>query len=363
MVTLDSNPLNNAKQPEAVNNRYVLPSSPASNLIYEILAVGKDLGRLYRKEEINSNTRYKIEGKDKQRRITLTSESSEITIEITDIDKLAGSNKSAKKLFVLSLVKANEQILHNGKLGRDYISFPLQELVDIGFYSTLRSARMGFSDGMSILTSLKIKIKSKRKTKVKVIESEELKVLFTEVSRRNGQCFIYFNPRIDWNFFTQYFTILPSYYFSLPNRASDLLLYIFYLARQRTRDIQEKGSFSISLRAVQHRLQLPNEEGCNKPQRDIKDPILEAIEQIETGHKKTYGNKELSLSLVCNEEASMGEYLDNGYLKVELNGGLASYFTDLAQKTEMKIIETEKRQARIQEKAIAIAKAKKLKEK
>lgn len=64
---------------------------------------------------------------------------------------------------MLSLIKANEQAIHEGQLTRDYISFPLQELVDIGFYKSLRSARTGFNSGMDTLTSLKLRgIYSKR---------------------------------------------------------------------------------------------------------------------------------------------------------------------------------------------------------
>lgn len=117
----------------------------------------------------------------------------EVTIELADIEKVIGSNNPTKKLFVLSLIKANEQAIHNGQLTKDYISFPLQELVDIGFYKSSNSARAGFFKGADILTSLKIKGE----------------VLFTGARIEKGQCYIFFNPYISWGFLTQYFTILP----------------------------------------------------------------------------------------------------------------------------------------------------------
>lgn len=348
--------------PQQESNFYNVPDSTASNLVLDVLGAGADIADLPdRKRQVNHNTEYEVLEDGNKRLISLKNGTgtAEVTIELADIEKVTGSNKPAKKLFVLSLIKANEQAIHDGQLTKDYISFPLQELLDIGFYKTPQSARKGFNSGADILTSLKIKGKVK-KPKKKGAEIDALEVLFTGARIEKGQCFIFFNPRISWGFLTQYFTILPRYYFRLPNRASDLLYYIFFLARQHTRDIEERGYFTISFRAIQHKLQLPNEKGLNNPQRDIKDAIEDAIEQLETEHSKTYGNMEFSLLPVYDEEAPIAEYLDNGYLKVELKGAFASTFIAISKDTEKQIADYQKRQARIQEKAIAQATAKKL---
>lgn len=413
---------------------YNMPDSPASNLVLDVLGAGADIGDLPdRKKQINRNTDYEVLENGNKRLISLKNATgtAEVTIELSDIDKLTGSNKPAKKLFVLSLIKANEQAIHEGQLTKDYVTFPLQELVGIGFYTALRSARAGFNAGVDTLTSLKIKGKTRKKkhrkkkeseniiaagktaeaatvagkpaeqaeapaekqeptaedqkpaeaeekvepvkVKVEVEETEEieettggkdvLEVLFTGGRIEKGQCFIYLNPRINWSFLTQYFTILPTYYFRLSNRASDLLYYIFYLARQHTRDIEERGYFTISFRAIQHKLSLPSEKGAANPQRDIKDAIEDTIEQIEDAHKATYDNMEFSLLPVCDDTAPITDYLDNGYLKVELKGAFASNFIAISKETEKQIAEAKKRQQKIQEKAIAIATAKKLEKK
>lgn len=401
---------------------YNMPDSPASNLVLDVLGAGADIGDLpARKRQINHNTEYEVLESGNKRLVSLKNATgtAEVTIELADIDKLTGSNKPAKKLFVLSLIKANEQAIHDGVLTKDYVSFPLQELVGIGFYTALRSARAGFNAGVDTLTSLKIKGKTRKKkpkkkketekividtdnvakpaetpeekqeptaeateaekkeapvkVKVDVEEAEDpeettggkdvLEVLFTGGRIEKGQCFIYLNPRINWSFLTQYFTILPTYYFRLSNRASDLLYYIFYLARQNTKEIEERGYFTIGFRAIQHKLSLPSEKGLNNPLRDIKDPIEKAIEQIEDEHKATYDNMEFTLLPVCDEEAPIAEYLDNGYLKVELKGAFATNFIAISKETEKQIAEAKKRQQKIQEKAIATAIAKKLENK
>lgn len=339
---------------------YNMPDSPASDLILEVLGAGAGVADLpARKRQVNHATTLEVYEDGKRRQIQLKSQKASVTIELADIDKITGSNKPAKKLFVLSLIKANEQAIFDGQLTKDYVSFPLQELVDIGFYKSLRSARTGFLSGADTLTSLKVKghIQRNKKTGSTI---DTLEVLFTGAKIDKNQCFIRLNYTIDWSFIAQYFTILPRYYFRLPNRASDLLYYIFYLARQHTRDIEERGYFTIGFGAIQHRLQLPNEVGSPNPQRDIKQPIENAIEELETEHSKLYGNTEFSLLPVCDDTAPIADYLNNGYLKVGLTGSFAETFIAISKDTAKQIETAQKRQARITEKAVAINTAKKL---
>lgn len=352
---------------------YNMPDSPASDLILKVLGAGKDIADLpEREKQVSHGTKIEVLERGNQRQIILKSQKASVTIELADIDKLTGSNKPAKKLFVLALIKANEQAIHNGQLSRDYVSFPLQELVDIGFYKALRSARTGFNSGADILTSLKIKGHIKQ-TKKKGSSIDALEVLFTGAKIENNQCFLRLNYAIDWSFIALYFTILPRYCFKLSNRAFDLLYYIFYLARQHTKqqDIQTIKNentgkeeqaivFNISFRAIQQRLQLPNEVGSPNPQRDIKNVIEAAIEEIETEHKNYYNNLEFSLFPVCDDTAPIAEYLDNGYLQITLKGTFAETFIAISEDTAKQIKAAQKRQDRITEKAVAINTAKKL---
>lgn len=150
-----------------------------------------------------------IEQRQRKAQLLLRNQKGIVNIELADIEKIekvTGSNKAAKKLFVLSLIKANEQAIHNGQLTKNYISFPLQELVDIGFYSSPQSARKGFDSGVDILTTLKINGKVKKsKKKGAEIDALEVQVLFTGARREKGQCYIFFNPYINWSFLIQYY--------------------------------------------------------------------------------------------------------------------------------------------------------------
>jgi hypothetical protein len=342
---------------------YNLPNGTATNLITEILISGGDVGTLpTRKRKVAHGGTIQVNQSGKRAAVRYETPKAELILELTDLEKLTGSNKPAKKLLAYALIKANQQIIHSGELGRDYVSFPLRELVDIGNYSSLPAARQGFKAGLDALTSLKVK-GTIRPSKKKERTISALEVLFTGGSIKNNQCTIYLNPRIDWGFIVEYFTILPTYYFRLPNRASDLLLYIFYLARQNTREIAERGYFTIGFRAIQARLGLPDEKGLNNPQRDIKDCIDEALEKIEEQHKGAYNNMEFSLLPVYpggDAGAPIAEYLDKGYLEVHLSGAFASTFIEISKDTAKQIESHQKRQQRITEKALAINAAKHL---
>lgn len=335
-----------ATQPERQEKEfYHVPEGAPNALIMDILASGEELGNLPdRKKTTSKDIKLDVKGKGKSRTITQENgaNTTAITVELSDIDKLAGSNKAAKKLFIRCGIEANRQAITNGKLTQDHISFPLQRLVDDGNYSNLRSARKGFTQGADVLTSIKIKGKV-TKSKKDEAEIEALEVPFTGSRISKGQCIVFLNPRINWSFFTQYFTALPPYCFKLSNRAFDLLYYIFSTARQRTHDIEQRGYFTISFRAIQYKLQLPNEVGAANPQRDIKDAIENAIEEIENEHSAAYANADFTITPVYNENAPIAEYLDNGYLKVELKNDFAKTFIEISKSTAKQIAAAQKR--------------------
>ena len=352
---------------------YNLPTSTANDLIYDLLGYGENLASFAaRKKSINHSTEIKTFKTGNSRKIELNNSKAAISLETSDIEKIAGSNKATKKIFIFLLIKAKEQALHNGKLTQKYITFSVKDLIDIGLYKTPQSARRGFEKAMGALQSLKIKgtlkkyTKKSKKGKEKadcIIDISSLLFPNTIKLRGQGQYIIYLNDFIDWKFLAQYFTFLPIYYFSLSNRASDLLYYIFYLARQHTKDIQARGYFTISFRSLQVKLNLPSETGNREPQKTIKQPIEAAIEEIENAHSTYYNNTDFSLYPVYDDNAHIIEFLDNGYLKITLKGYFAQPFTELSQKQAKQIETAENRKNAVIDRAKAIAIAEKEKQK
>lgn len=333
-----------------------VPDSPTTDAIMRVMGTGSDLSQLpARRKEVSHSQSIEVLQNGKKRQITITSGVSTVTIELSDIDKLLGSNKSAKKMFVLALIKANEQAFSDGNLRRNYIQFPLQELIDIKYYKTPQSARRGFNDATDVLTSLKVK-GALQKGKKKTVEQSAIEVLFTGANIKKGTCTIFLNERINWGFVATFYTILPKYYFELPNKASDLLYYIFFLARQNVKKIEKNGYFTISMRAIQERLNLPLETETKNPERDIKQQIEDAITAIEVASR----DLEFTITPIYDMKSPIATFLSNGYLKVELKGKYAKDFIALAQETEKQIKAAEKRRQSITDKAIANNLAKKL---
>lgn len=340
--------------PQEKEDFYNLPTSPATDTVMKIMGAGSELASLKESKTSHSQT-IEVLQKGNKRQVIVTSGVSTVTLELSDIDKLIGSNKAAKKMFIFSLIKMNEQAYSDGALRRDYIQFPLTELIDTGNYKTPQSARKGFNNAMDLLTSLKLKGTleiSKKRTE----EQSAIEVLFTGANIKKGTCTIYLNPRINWGFVAQFYTILPKYCFTLPNRAFDLLYYIFYIARQRVKDIEEKGYFTIGLRAIQERLNLPSEVNNKNPQITIKDPIEKAIEEIEEESK----DLEFTITPIYDLDAPIANYLSNGYLKIGLSGKYATDFIALSKETAKQIKQAQNRKNAIIDKAKAINLSKKI---
>lgn len=335
---------------------YNVPTSPATDIILKTMRAGSDLAMMpERAKAVSHSQKIEVLQNGNKRQVIVSSEVSTVTLELADVDKLVGSNVAAKKMFVFALIKLNDQAVSNGTLKRNYVQFPLQELIDIDYYSCQQSARAGFKNATDILTSLKVK-GTLKKGKKRTVEQSAIEVLFTGANCKNGTCTIFLNERINWAFVAAFYTVLPKFYFSLSNRASDLLYYIFYRARQELKNIENRGYFAISLRAVQERLNLPSEVGNKDPKRTIKDPIEEAVTAIEAASR----GKWLRITPFYNDKDPIADYLSNGYLKIELQGDYARIFAELSQGKNKQIQEAGKRRDAITQKAKAINLAKKL---
>ena len=314
-----------------------VPSSTAVNIMLEALSAGDHLGELpARKRKVNHEANYKIKAErgSPSRRIIYSSQKGKesVTLEIADVSKLAGNNGPVKKLFVRILAKANERALYNGIVTNDVI-FHLDDLIEDKQYTSRRTAKKGVGTSLDILTGVKITLKG---------DATRGRVLFpTYDIERTGRVRVVLNEDLNWREIASFFMLLPSYYYRLSNRAGDLLFYICYLARQNLNDIQDHGYFTISFRAIQNRLMLPSEKENKNPQRDIKDPINDAITEMEDANLETQNNTDLQFELVCDDTLPIAEYLDTGYLKVFVNNALADTLLETKRQNDRKRIEAE----------------------
>lgn len=376
-----------AEEQEHGKAYYSLPVSRHSDTLHKVLNAGEALDDLPQKErKVSKNAAEitvskQVQGKGWQ--LVSKGKNIETTIEIGDIEKLIGRNTAAKKMLHYALIKVNEQAYdYRNGLHHDLITFGLQELVDIGYYGSIRTARRGITDAAKVLTDIKLGATSKAFKKVadaqvdeegtetakgmktveivKASESTMVAVLFPTVKIENNQCSIRLNKDVNWKPLLQYFTPLPKFAFKLGNRAFDLLYSIVYLARQNADELAEHGYFTISFRTIQNRLNLPSENGNKNPQITIRQPVEAVIGEITKELKAVGKAEELKITPVCDKRANIKDYLDKGYLKVEMKGGYAAPLIELSEKKGKKIEQKKKRNQAIVDKAKAGALQKKL---
>ena len=298
-------------------------AGPTLELTSQIL--GGDVDTLPdRRRRFNRSTTITVEREGNERTVTSKSKQTKTTVFVKDVSLIAKGNSMTKKILTKVFMHANEST---------YVAaFPLRDLVGEGMYSNLDTARRGFYNAADILTSLKI---SREETKGSRLQGAKLRVLFTGSDVDRGTCVMYLNDMLSWDEIVPYYAYIPDFYFNLEGRAADLLRLIFTTARQSSKEIKEQGFFMITYRNIQYHLNLPDERYNKNPGRDIKDEIDKAIEQIEEKYSESAhpgSLPELSLFPVVDPNAPIGQYLDEGKLKVTLRGEYARPILNLNDK-------------------------------
>ena len=230
-----------------------------------------------------------------------------ITITLPEMQRQVKSNRPASNMLTFLLPQIERQAFNNGKLYAEYISFNLQELVDIGMYADIRSARRGNEAAAEALKGIEIGARTEGGAFI-------MATIFPTIEKtENNVCTYHINPQINWTALLKYHYQLPKYYYSLPTKAQDLLNnLVAYLARQNAAQIQDKGYFTISLRQVQAELSLPDEHKTKDVNGKIKKPIVEAINAVN----KADGGKYYKLELHVDKNAKPSQYLDTGVIRV-----------------------------------------------
>lgn len=256
---------------------------------------------------------------------------------ITILNKDLIQSTSAMKLFVFLLAKANQQHFN------PVIIFPLQELVNIGMYGNIDSARVGFKSHIAAVQSLQIAGEMK-KGKRNVRQAGGVLFYNHEIDQNNVKVWV--NENFDIEFLASYYTMLPSWAWALSNNSFEILLYTFMKSRTERSD-----NFNVSLSIIREKLTLPTREEYAakgkkwKPGQYVKQPIIEAIDGIKTAIEV---NKDNNISInehyIINDK-TLEEWL-NGYINVILSGDYSTKLMQIKEK-QIKIIEanTERKEA------------------
>lgn len=329
--------------------------SAATNFIEETLIRGTALPEPAKKLSFAI-----VEEKNGQQKLQLFYENSntEFSLEIPDLSKIAGNNKTARAFMTFALVKINQQcISQDNELYNDCITFKVNDLVrsadnPFGMYTDRSNARRGFVAGADVLTSLKIKGTAKGKKNNSFCAG--LEVLFTGAEIKDNECKLYLNDRINWPAMLPYITMLPPYTMKLlisNSKAGELVEYIFYMARQKqnAEQIKKTGCFKIPYKSIVERLNLPMD--TKNPKRNVKDVIEKAIEAIETENSNAYHNDDFTITPSNGDVSDIlpfKEWLE-GYITIEFKNEPRAFFADRATARHKQI--DKKRKAK--DKAIA----------
>ena len=307
-----------------------VPNNDSLNWLFRVVSASKG-GRMV--EQSSSNRHEVITSRLFQNSLTFTRENkqsgSTVIVEIAQADKyLSKTNKTFAKVLLFTLQKMTAQ---NFPLE---VGFSLQELVDLGMYSTTSNAGRAVKAffEQQKLTTLSGTVKKGKKT-----VKEEGGVLFYHYKINNGFVTLSVNENFNLDFIASYFTVFPRFAYALSNNAFSLVRYIFFLARQNTQAIKDKGTFTISLENIRENLGLPSiDEVKNRKYRQfIIEPIEKAIEEVEEALLSVPEAKEYGFTITpCGTDtSSIAEWLQ-GYLEIGLKGDFAETFVKLAEKAE-----------------------------
>lgn len=336
------------KFPSSSNEFFRLPNSPASNsMMNAVNHAGENMSLFADRLAITSHsTKLDFFDRENAQKLVFKTDNIESTIQLDNVDLFSKSKKPLKKILTYTLVKLSQTNINEDPNNDIKITFPLQDFVDLGSYTSLATARQAFNQAKNPLTSIKVEGLVKDKKDQHAITDSGIEVLFTGAHIKKGQVEIYLNKRINWQLFAlQYFSILPKTYFSLKDNAADALLNISILARKRITELRRNGFFTMSFRTLQQILDLPDENKTKNPGRDIKEAILTALDEINKNN-----DNDMHVETVFDPNANILLFLDEGYAKIYLRNQFAEYFTSLADRKNAKIEETMRKREEIAEK-------------
>ena len=262
--------------------------------------------------------------------ITYKGTDAQYTLSVERVKELFAKRvQNGAKIFNFLLQKLNEQNL------AENTEFLLNELVDVGIYANPDSAYRGLKNVTDKLMRIHIEgtvtvyegKKRKEKSNVKAALIAQRKVTY-------NQCTVVLPPILRNS--APYITVLPLWGYTLPSENAYMLLdYIYYMARQRTENIKERGYFTIGLDTVRQHLGLLSPEEVKEEYKGnyntlIVKPIEEAITAIEDGQQ---GNDLAITPVYDHNYKSIHEYLD-GYLEIRLSGNSLEYMKERATMQE-----------------------------
>ena len=335
--------INEAQTSEEIREHFL--SIPNQNIkpLYNSMTNKSDLQQFITRQNAIGKGKQDWQLNSSNTKLSYKSQNAELEIEFSTPKKKL--SKGCKNIFIYSLHKLGQQNITTNLFEDLSIEFPMQDLIDLGMYSSLRACRQAFNTAIEELTSIKLKASITEKNRSRTVtKNNDITVMFIKAGYTRGNCYILLNKHIDWNLFAlKTFALLPKSYFPLYESAQDLMFNIFSLARQRKTDIASKGYFTIGFRTIQSWLNLPDEKTAPQAKRDTLGAIEKAVKAITEAEN----SKDFVITLDYNRNGSIAEILNEGYLTIHLKGIYSQKLLELNEKQQAKITAETKKKERI----------------
>ena len=224
----------------------------------------------------------------------------------------------------------------------------LSELVELGAYKNVDSAYKAIERFVDQMRTVIFHWKRKGRGKPPASSKGPI---FYHSERRDGAAYIPVNEMININDFASTWTVFPRWAYALKPGAFDLVRYVFFIARQNTRQINENnGRFTISMQVIAENMGLPSVDDVQnrRHRQQIRTPIENAIEEIEQRVAETPEAKGLFFITPHVDEATTNieTWLSTGYVEVQLLGDYVTSFTTIAEKQKELVAEARKSKRR-----------------
>lgn len=231
-----------------------------------------------------------------------------------------------RKTLNFILIKANEQNIPQN------IYFNLKEYQEMTGYKNKDTAYKGAVRNFENLRGISVGgVIKKGKKEIR----NKTSYIFTAKDISYNQCYIECKPEIV-EMLSQYFTLLPKWAGELNTKAYDLLDYIFYMARQTQNisNIRKGNAFNVSLKSINDYIGGHEPQTTQRHAQLIIDPLLNAIEEIEETQR---GEKLKITPIYKHNYTNAYDFLEGGYIKVELGEEASNYFCDRSKDREKKV--------------------------
>lgn len=253
-----------------------------------------------------------------------TRETDEYTylVEVREADKIfTRQGNQFTKMLTFSMQHWKEE----GYPGR--VSFPLDDMVQARMYSTQANARVGATTFLRQLSSISMKRKLNKNRSW--IGSN----VITDWGIVNNVVFFDINPSVPNYLLAEFTSELPDWAYDLSPSAFNLLLKITGQARQSGKQIKETGHFDLRVDTVRAFMGLPSptEVTGRKYKERIKDPIENALEEIEETSMRHRGEWPIQITPTWDEGEDIEAYLAER-LVVKLPDSVQQGYVEIAER-------------------------------